>query len=450
MSVTSIHLDIYEPSTMNLYKSSRVDTDSISYFYTSSKDFYIKEYLPFPLIISEDGIPWHHANRYLLYRVEIDEEVNWKTLKSIADDLDHFNIFCKNNNINYLSAERKILRPTFQYRKELISLHRNKGLAINTVKRRLSRVRNFYEWLIDIENKFFKFPLWKENEKIIMYSNKSNNSKSKVITTTDLTTIKNTHSQSLPSEMHILDDGKLHPLSYKEQEYLIQALNTINNIQMKLIFLIALTSGARIQTICTLRLKHFLKEIPESDSKAYIPVGPGTDCDTKLNKNCTLQIPTELYKKIQIYILSPKAQKCRGKNNNTEKEYVFLSNRSRPYYMAHNDPKFKNTIAPPTGEAIRVFISGTLKKTLKKQNHIFPFSFHDLKATAGMNRLKYELQQEGKKTIIEERALNSVRILLCHSHMATTSGYLNYENQHTDVIKAQDEWENHLLGLLNE
>ncbi|MDZ7901136.1 MAG: hypothetical protein U5L01_00695 [Rheinheimera sp.] len=96
---------------------------------------------------------------------------------------------------------------------------------------------------------------------------------------------------------HIVDGGKLRPLSKIEQENLVKALIDIGNPEMTIAFLIALTSGARIQTVFTLRLKHIIELNTNDFGEIPISVGMGTGVDTKFQKKMSIYLPTWLIRK---------------------------------------------------------------------------------------------------------------------------------------------------------
>ncbi len=420
---------------------------------TLNDDFHIDNYLHFPIVLNNDNTQWEHANRYLLYKLKNYNEPTSTSLNLIANDLVHFKRFCDQEDVNYLSAPRKILRPNWLYRKYLHDKVNNQEYSIKTIKRKLNSITKFYEWLINIEEIKFKFELWTTSESFISYKDDYGFNQNKKILIKDITTLPQSatvHSK----EGVILDGGKLKPLIQKEQITLFKALKESKNIEMKLLFLIAITTGARMQTACTLRMEHFNRIPTEEENEIRIKIGYGTNCDTKYSKQNSLFLPKWVYEKIRIYINSPKALLRRKKSKhifNDEKfQYVFLTNRGRPLYVSKNDPYRNLYHNPPSGENIRVFIANTLLKNLKNNKSSFKFSFHDLRATFGMNYVDQRLSFIKDGSLSLTQLLTSLKDRMGHARIETTELYLNFRKHQQISINAQNNYEKLIRKLLNE
>lgn len=415
-------------------------------------EFTVDNYQHFPMVMNDDGTQWIHANRYILYRIKINHEINHRTLSSIADDLVHFKEFCALEDVDYMSAPRKIQRPTWLYREYLLNQVREGSASVNTAKRRLSSLVGFYEWLIEVEGVRFKFPLWQENMTSIFYKDRHGLLGKKDVASKDVAKIRSTKNQDLYSD-EIMDGGRLHPLTQDEQVRIITALKNIENTEMTLAFLIALTTGARMQSVFTLRLRHFQRVPSENEVDIRIPVGLGTGCDTKYDKRYTLLMPRWVYDKIRIYNNSPRAAARREKAkhifDNMEMQYVFLGNRGTPYYAAQDD-KYRSLYRnPPSGMTVRQFISNTLNKEILKTGNSIAFTFHDLRASYGMNLFdKYMPLVEARKVELS-KILIEIKDRMGHSGISTTEQYLNYRGRHQLAEAAQDAFELHMKGVLD-
>ena len=129
----------------------------------------LQNFFLFLFITHDDGSIWKHGSLYLLSKLKNYQKPSPKTLDSIATDLKHFKEYCDNENIDYLIAPRKVLRPTYLYRSYLQQLLREAKISPNTIKRRMSAIVGFYEYLINIEGVEFKFPLWESGITSITY-----------------------------------------------------------------------------------------------------------------------------------------------------------------------------------------------------------------------------------------------------------------------------------------
>ncbi len=418
-----------------------------------NEEFDIDNFLHFPVITHDDGSIWKHGSLYLLSKLKNYQKPSPKTLDSIATDLKHFKEYCDNENIDYLIAPRKVLRPTYLYRSHLQQLLRDGKISPNTIKRRMSAVVGFYEYLINIEGVEFKFPLWESGITSVTYHDSYGFQQSKQVQTKDVSRVISTSNPDLFDDA-IVDGGRLHPLPQEQQFALVRALKTIGNTEMTLGFLIALTTGARIQTVFTLRKKHFENPLKHEEKEIKIRIGYGTDCDTKFNKLHTLILPSWLYQKVRIYLSSPRFKTREEKAvhifDDQSKQYVFLTNRGAPFYAAHDDPYRYLYKEVPNGATIRQFIFNSLKNQLKMDGFKFDFSFHDLRATFGMNLLDKLMPLVDSKELKLSHALIHIKERLGHSSLSTTEKYLNFRERHKIKKQAQDNYERYLESLISE
>ena len=417
-----------------------------------NEDFDIDNFLHFPILTYDDGSVWKHGSLYLLSKLKNYQKLSPKTLDSIATDLKYFKEYCDSENIDYLIAPRKVLRPTYLYRSHLQQLLRDGKIAPNTIKRRMSAIVGFYEYLINIEGIEFKFPLWESGITSITYQDNQGFKQSKQVNTKDVSRVVTTSNPDL-FDNAIVDGGRLHPLPKDQQIALVKALQNIGNTEMTLGFLIALITGARIQTVFTLRKKHFERALKDGEIEVKIKVGYGTDCDTKFKKIHTLIFPSWVYQKVRIYLNSPRFKKREEKAvhifDEQNKQYTFLTNRGTPFYAAHNDPYRHLYKEVPNGATIRQFIFNSLKKQLKLNGFQFDFSFHDLRATFGMNLLDKLMPLVDAKELKLSHALIHIKEKMGHSSISTTEKYLNFREKHKIKELAQDDYENYLKELLS-
>ncbi|HCD1335666.1 TPA: site-specific integrase, partial [Klebsiella variicola subsp. variicola] len=287
----------------------------------------------------------------------------------------------------------------------------------------------FYRYLT--EEKYFKpsYPLWNERDLYIKTWDTRGSSFHLKKVTTDLNI--NTTINDNPFSSDIIDGGRLRPLTKPEQLILIETISTLQNTEMLLIHLIALLTGARIQTVLTLRRSHFLKPADITDKFFNIKVGHGTNIDNKKDKNLILFFPKLLYNKIRVYILSQRYLSRANKIKSHEfNDYIFLSNRGVPYYLSKES--LKSTVTQPeertmhNGEAVRQFISKRVIPIMrdKLSNEKYTFRFHDLRATFGMNlsESQISLVEEGKQSLHDAREY--VKARMGHSSIEITDRYL--------------------------
>ena len=458
-----IRLNLFEPTS--IAQESKAD-DSFhvmkgGYFSKNeSHKYHFNYFNHFPILVDPDGSPWCEANRYLLSKLCEIVEANYRTLECIASDLKHFRQWLLNEVVDFLYiTESPRLRPTYRYRAYLQDELRLKKIKAKTAKRRMSAVQSFYRWLIN-DGFEFKYPLWLENDGTLSFKDSRGFKRSKTFMSTDLVRSIKVPQNSDDYSEYIEDGGRLRPLPKEEQVALVESLKKVGNVEMLLSFLFALTTGARLQSVFTLRHTHFSKSLSDDVSQYRLKIGNGTLIDTKYGKQMVIHVPVWLYKRIQIYLNSERYKKrllsCPNQYKNEGEQYAFLTRAGLPYYMASQDEFTSLYRSPPRGNAITQFIRQQLKPNLIDNANHFDIRFHDLRATFGMNLLEGKLQgyKLGGVAISDQpdfyQILMYVRERMGHSRLKTTEGYLNYRQKYHLAMHVQTEYVNFLREIVRE
>ena len=453
-------LECYEPSTVESVGSyvCSAAAKGRDYYRHPAQDVAHDVFYHYPMIVDPDGSLWAEANRYLLNRLNGFVPAKCRTLESIAGDLAHFRRWLLEEEIDFLAdTARPRARPTYRYCAYLHDEIRFGKLKARTAKRRISSVQNFYRWLV-VDGVKFEYPLWLENDTALMFKDARGFQKSKLVKSTDLTRSFRVVKSNDDYSEYIDDGGKLRPLPKDEQMALVAALNAIGNTEMILAFFLALATGARLQTVFTLRRQNFLGEPYQGAVSHRIKVGSGTLVSTKYAKQMVLLVPLFLYRRVQLYLKSERCQRRISASKHVYPEsgeqYLFLTRAGQPYYMADNDPFAFLYRSPPRGNAVTQFIRQQLKPELYRQGHNFEFRFHDLRATFGMNLLEDRLVDHPLDDISTQRQPNFFRLLMYirqrmgHTNLATTERYLNYRKNFKLASHLQHGYEDYLESLL--
>jgi hypothetical protein len=280
---------------------------------------------------------------------------------------------------------------------------------------------------------------------------------------------------------YVRDGGEdLRPLSNTQRDELIEVLGNHCSVDERLIHLIALNTGARKQSIFTMRIKH-VKQLVESlklgdDAKALgdnsqqfekgissdgtliLKAGPKTGVDTKFNKPQTLRFPKKLVEQVNTYAFSVEAKGRRklfkeqyGDILENDDMYLFLSAKGNCHYMAKNDPRYRQVKSRPKGEH-----TGYLKKKIFKYvSTSFPrsFTFHWQRAT-----FAYKLYQHLIPHVVYDKKIKlklgqlrpgeeirRIQQRMHHKDRETTENYLKLFVDFDEKIYAQDKYEDVLF-----
>jgi hypothetical protein len=320
-----------------------------------------------------------------------------------------------------------------------------------TAKRRMSSIIGFYKWLQAEDVLQLQNPPWKARDRLIELKDAKGIAYHKQITTTDVSL--RTPSQVDPYAGTIDDGGKLRPLTQEEQKWLVGALLAQENVEMTLIHLFALITGARIQTILTFRVRHVTSDIGHR-GEIRLAVGPGTEIDTKNDKQMVLHIPCWFYEKLRTYASSDRARKrrARAEGGDTDDQYLFLSVRGAPLYKSKSDSaQFdeRNQLRhAKVGQGVRQFIAERVIPYIRRHHSpTFSYSFHDTRASFGMNLTDHQLALVASGDITLHQAREFVKIRMGHESSATTDLYLQYRSNLKLVRQVAQDYNAHLEAL---
>ena len=414
-------------------------------------------YLEFPVIIQGDGNPSEIFNLYLLKKLEQTIQYDFKTFASIANQLVDFQRFLEDEKLDCLQFHNiKQFNAAFRYRTRLIDQINAGLISASSARGRINAVVNFYRLLVAenlVDHQRYGMP-FEDVYKYIMVDNEFGARRQLAIKSHDLAI-------PVPAKAHnseaIKDGGELSPLSVESQTVILKALKKSSR-EYQLMFYLALFTGARLQTICTLRIKNLIGREPDNHGFIRLPVGAGTGIDSKFQKPMTLLIPYWLVQDLKIYINSEQARQRRQKSNyaDSDENYVFLTKLGTPFYTSKAEQQeltekiktsdsFGARLKLYEGEAVRSYLKGVLLPEIRLIDPQFQsFKFHDLRASFGMNLLESQLQHlpEGHSAMT---AVEYVQARMGHRNISTTLQYLNYKSRLEWRSKIQHEYESSLM-----
>ncbi len=419
-----------------------------------------------PLVLWSDGSLWAEASAFILSRLELLVDPDMLTLSCHAEDLAEFARFIEVTDeklkevggFDWLTfGAEKHRRPTYKFRFELGHRILSNTMSVSRAKRCMGLVIRFYRWLIAecALNTGPNSP-WVEGESYVEYKDSTGFSKGKVVKTTDLKI--RIRKADEPWSGTIDDGGKLMPLSHEEQDALIACLRELGNTEMRLIFLVSLITGARIQTVLTMRLKH--AQLPlHSGGSVSINTGPGTRTDTKGKVKAVLRIDMVLYEQLRTYAHCQRAIKRRNKAPGGDhiEQYLFLSNRGLPLYESKEDSQRRHSErgmgrTQRLGNTVRKFMRDYLipKMRQKLQSPDFDMQYHDLRATFGLNYVDSQMPLVSDKRKTHSKVMDELRTLMWHKSYTTTERYLKYRENWQFYEDATAGWRAHVAKLAGE
>lgn len=443
-----------------------------SYFPGSGITGYFPE---FPVLIQGNGETWTAGNLYLLRRLAFKpEKYEEDTFASIAKALLKYLRFLESNQLDPLSFHPRLpfKRPTYLFRQHLIAQVEEGNLAPSTASGTINAIINFYKGLVTYQVLEADILDLVHKSKEILLPIISNDGFSKLlsISSSDLA-IKKPSASKDPDA--ITDGGTLFPLTKDQQDCVFEALQDADR-GIFLLFLFALMTGARIQTAGTIRVRTLKNARRNADGDYMIDCGFGKEVDAKKGNGYTLVVPALLHRSLLMYVESRTARRRREISyyGDTDKNYVFIANTGNPYYTSkrekneRRDPEHNRRVgvnsaskhfSSTRGDAVRKYISEVLLPHIRAKNPAFPdFSFHDLRATFGMNLLETLLQYIDKKNAEEKSkggndfigsmwALEQVQERMGHADIKTTMQYLNFRRNRQWRAKIISEIEESLM-----
>lgn len=413
-----------------------------------------------PLIYDDEMMEVErHSAMYFLSEIKDSvrggkEATTQKKAESIAD----FFRFCNDKQIDWLIVPRnKRNKPVYLYSKHLHQLVEDGAIAPSTAKRKMSAIIQFYKNCEEQYGATF-FENNPFSHKLVSFTDTKGLRR---LALTQEEQIRVTKEISADAHLYIQDGGKLKPLTKEEQRILYEVLNSPelnNNIEMRYVFMSAVLSGARLQSILTMSVKDINVHIdlPDeySDINHVVKAGRGHVADSKNNKPINIYYSYSWMEKLKLYAKSVRYAKRRdryfnniGVENPTDKQmeeaYLFLTNRGTPYYDRQADLTVFNANnsrgQTRTGGGVHDFLANhVLPKMREKLGETYRFHFHDLRATFGVNLRDILIEKYGNENT--EEIYKQIQTRLSHNDRKTTELYVKYEPTASEIIGLEQKY----------
>jgi integrase len=462
-----------------LYFAMSPEEDYAQYI-IGDEDYDPMVYSNFTFVMNSDGSLWEEANLYLLHKIRNDpylliqdSRISSETIKKHAKTLQAYKEFCdlKDNEKNdgkglteeekkteafWMVAKKPTMRPNMIYKRYLEQRIGNgkEELAVSTVKNELYPITAFYKFVQEeLDMQFDTLMPGRDFQALVAYGDGGG----RRVQANEANQVRNAQNND---DGYIKDGGNVIPLLPEEQEAVLAALRELGNIEMLLAHVFSLATGARKDTTFTLRLRHFINTLPtdysdqgwiewlaaqkkiDADREYDLTVGTGTLIDSKGTiARYNLKVPGWLILKFRIYIMSKRAVERRQKIKFPQKdpldEYVFITSRNQPYYVAKSDPNSKNYRNKPVGNQVNGFHCDFLKLKLREKGHTFEFKFHFLRASYCTN-------------IIKGLPESDVQKRMGHRSIETTRLYVKYQKNKQSREEALNNHYSKLKGWMKD
>lgn len=354
-----------------------------------------------PQIFWSDGSPWEAACQFALSQLR-DSAKNIKTVVSSMGHLKHYASWLEREQADWRDFPmRKRDRCLFRYRGFLVEQRDCGFLSPSTTAARMAAVIRFYRWAQAyrwIERK----ELWEDQQKAIKFHTTVGLQRTMAVMSSELS-IPNRRIAGLTVE------GGLIPITVENRDLLLRFLADREAVELHLMFLLGFFTGARSETIRTLRLSSLNSAI-EDDSHpgmSLITVGPGSGVKTKYGVPGQLKIATPLMNALEQYAFSPRRAFRQARATGDDKGVLFLTERGNPY----SETSFTKLIS-------------RLREQLSDAglNQFRQLKFHQSRATFGTQLMTVAME----KLASTGDAIRFVRDAMFHKDERTTWKYVKF------------------------
>lgn len=303
-------------------------------------------------------------------------------------------------------ADRAVVR----FRGHLIEQIERGSLASSTARARMSAVIQFYRHAEAHEFVSPETPMWLEKSVVLPYYDAQGFKRSMLRLKTDL---------SIPNRGRpgiALEDG-LFPLSEMHMTQLLDFTSREQTEEVHLMLAIGFFTGARIESITTLKIDNVERALPDPFMKGFflVRVGPGTGVATKFDVEGNLLVPDFIIAALREYSYSLRRLKREAKAKPENRSTLFLTTHGSHYQGA----SVRRLMTDLRRDAIRAGL-----KFMER------FKFHQTRATFGTWLMKLAL-----RVTTAGGAMEFVKNAMLHKQEATTLRYIKF----LEVTKGREE-----------
>jgi integrase len=379
-----------------------------------------------PHIFFDDGEPWLAANAYALNKLDSVIGNNIKTVASNMSHLKAYACWLEDHGVDWRHfPKKKKDRCLFQYRGFLIKQREVGLLSPSTTSSRMAAIVHFYRWA-QVYGWVDREPMWEDKTKAIQFFTSVGFSRTMSVISSEL---------SIPNRRRIgtgLEDG-LQPLRDENRAELLSFLFENGKVELYLMAMIGFFTGARSETIRTLRLSSLDNAVsdPTIPSMKRITVGPGTAVKTKYDVSGALLFPSELVDQLERYAYSARRLNRQARASDKDRTLLLLTERGNAY----SETSFTKLISH-----LRE------KLAMAGLDQFREFKFHQTRATFGTQLMRLAMN------ILPSQvdAIVFVRDAMLHKDEATTWKYVKFIEKEPVKEALSDEFFNLYVGNMGD
>lgn len=363
-----------------------------------------------PQIYWSTGEGWDEANHFFLEKATT-VGINIQTVISLAKHLHAYSRFLEDEQLDWRHFPMRLSnRAIVRFRGHLMEQINRGTLASATARARMAAAIQFYRHAAAHEFVTPERPMWSEKTVVLPYFDAVGFQRCMVKIKTDL---------AIPNRARpgtTLEDG-LTPLSEKHMDELLNFTSRSQQKELHLMLTTGFFTGARTETIATLRIENLEHALPDPYLKGFflLRVGPGTGVATKFDVEGNLLVPDFLLIALKEHAYSVERLKREAKASPENRTVLFLTTHGNPY----------------AGESVRRLMTDLRRDAIRAGLRFMQrFKFHQTRATFGTWLMKLSLAVTTVPAAIE-----FVKNAMLHKDEATTLRYVKF----LEVTKGKQE-----------
>ena len=364
----------------------------------------------FPVLSWSNGERWSVADAWAVsmsHRLEAGD-ISVESLVSNAYSVKTYMEFLEEKDLcwSHFPLERGE-RCLVRYRGWLIAARRDRRLAGSTVKSKMSVIVMFYKWVF--ENGFFDLPIdvfscLTESVRIV---NRDGFNRTMI----DVASLRIRNAKADRQTV----EGGLMPLSIDAMNVVMDYAFKVNTPETYLKLGFGFLTGARLGTICDLKVATFMNAKLAINSGYYeIEVGPqvhGAPVATKFGVSGTIPVPIHVYDLIMGYIDSPRRIARVASASKQDRGLVFLNVRGKSYSRHGGDRSSSMNVE-----------MAKLRAAAKRDGLSLQFKFHQARATFGTMYVANGLLAD--RNLMQ--VLGELKEIMLHRSESTTMTYVKF------------------------